>query len=76
MVLTEKNIDSVWLDDEAIHIKLKDGREASELFNDYPRLRNATKEQRQNFYILNYGLRWDDIDEDLSIDGFFRQKAN
>ena len=45
-----------------------------EKFNDYSRLRYATKEQRANYEADEYGLHWEDIDEDLSFEGFFNKQ--
>ena len=67
-------IDKIWITDDAIWIRTTDGSEASELFADYPRLRNATYHQRHNFVTDDYGIRWPDLDEDLSFEGFFYPK--
>ena len=66
-----EKIEKIWLTDDAVWIRTADGREACEKFNDYPRLRYATKEQRANYEADEYGLHWEDIDEDLSFEGFF-----
>ena len=68
------NIDKIWLTDDAVWIRTDDGRQACEYFADYPRLRFATKEQRENFNADAYGINWPDIDEDLSFEGFFQKK--
>ena len=64
----------IWLTDEAVWIRAKDGREACELFADYPRLKFASAKQRANFRADEYGINWPDIDEDLSFEGFFQPK--
>ena len=66
-----EKIEKIWLTDDAVWIRTTDGREACEKFNDYPRLRYATKEQRANYETDEYGIHWEDIDEDLSFEGFF-----
>ncbi len=40
----------------------------------YPRLQNATEQQRNNYELWNNGkwLHWEDLDEDLSLDGFLK----
>ena len=68
-------IEKIWLTDEAVWIRTEDGSEASELFADYPRLRDATKAQRQRYTIDDYGINWPELDEDLSFEGFFRHKT-
>ena len=61
-------IAKIWLSDDAVWIRTDDGREACELFADYPRLRYATPEQRKNYIADEYGINWPDIDEDLSFE--------
>lgn len=67
-------IEKIWLTDDAVWIRTSDGREACESYADFPRLRFATPEQRQNFIADEYGINWPDIDEDLSFEGFFYKK--
>ena len=67
-------IEKIWLTDEAVWIRTKDGREACEFFEDYPRLKFASAEQRANYRADEYGINWPDIDEDLSFEGFFQPK--
>lgn len=73
--MTQENIEKVWLTDMAVWIRTKDGREASEMFDNYPRLKWATKDQRESYEANHYGLHWLELDEDLSYDGFFREKT-
>ncbi|MDR0230524.1 MAG: DUF2442 domain-containing protein [Dysgonamonadaceae bacterium] len=46
----------------------------SEQFADYPRLRTALPSQRANFEYNNIGIRWEELDEDLSYRGFMSNK--
>ena len=52
-------------------VSLADGRSLSVPIAWYPRLANATPEQRQNWKILGpgVGFHWPDVDEDLSVEG-------
>lgn len=67
-------IEKIWLTNDAVWIRTEDGREASEKFADYPRLRYATPEQLGNYEADSFGIHWPDIDEDLSFEGFFDKK--
>lgn len=67
-------IEKIWLTDEAVWIRTKDGREACEFFADFPRLKFASAKQRANYSADEYGINWPDIDEDLSFEGFFQPK--
>ena len=69
------NIVEIWITDEAVWIRTDDGTEASELFANYPRLRDATAVQRRNFTSDDFGITWPELDEDLSFDGFFERKT-
>ena len=68
------NITKIWLTDTAIWIKTDEGEEACELFSDYTRLQNATQEQRFNYVADNFGIHWEELDEDLGFEGFFNKK--
>ena len=50
---------------------LTDGREIRVPLEFYPRLKNAKKQQRENYKISGLGtsIHWPDIDEDLSVEG-------
>lgn len=69
-----EKIEKIWLTEDAVWIKTADGREACEKFDDYPRLRYATSEQRANYTADSWGIRWEEIDEDLSFEGFFDKR--
>lgn len=55
-------------------VYLKDGRTISAPLKWFPRLLNATPEQRGNFELIGdgEGIHWPDADEDLSIAGILR----
>ncbi|MBP2315123.1 DUF2442 domain-containing protein [Azospirillum soli] len=67
-------IKSVSLDDERLTVDLKDGRSIAVPLAWYPRLFDATPEQRRNWEIAGggYGIHWPDVDEDLSTEGLLR----
>ena len=69
-----EKIEKIWLTEDAVWIKTAEGREACEKFDDYPRLRYAPSEQRANYTADSWGIRWEDIDEDLSFEGFFNKQ--
>jgi hypothetical protein len=63
-------IKKIWIDDVAIYIETPDGQIFSEKFEDYPRLRHATPEQRAAFEYNNILVHWEDLDEDLGVEYF------
>ena len=57
--------------DAELIVWLADGRKLSVPIAWYPRLANATPEQRRNWEIIGpgVGFHWPDVDEDLSVEG-------
>ncbi|MGP1678292.1 MAG: DUF2442 domain-containing protein [Burkholderiales bacterium] len=56
--------------DNELIVSLADGRKLSVPIVWYPRLANATPEQRRNWEIIGpgVGFHWPDVDEDLSVE--------
>jgi hypothetical protein len=68
---TEPRISAVTVDEDAITARLADGRTVSVPLAWSWRLSDATPEQRGKFEVLGtgQGIRWPEIDEDISVDG-------
>ena len=60
--------------DAELTLSLMDGRRISAPLAWFPRLLDATHEQRARWEIAGggYGIHWPDIDEDLSVEGLLR----
>ena len=60
--------------EDTLAVDLIDGRTIIVPLAWYPRLFEATPEQRQNWQIsgAGYGLHWPEVDEDLSTEGLLR----
>ena len=56
---------------DAIVVHLEDGRSISVPLEWFPRLRDATPEQRGHWQLIGpgFGIRWPEIDEDVSVAG-------
>jgi hypothetical protein len=67
----DPKIQTATVDEEALRVSYRDGRELSVPIAFYWRLADATKEQLQNFEISpsGRGIHWPEIDEDLSAQG-------
>jgi len=65
-----KKIKKIWFADNRIYGLTDDGRTLWQSLLYYKRLLNATEEQRNNYVINAFGIRWDDIDEDVSFESF------
>ena len=48
-------------------IALADGRVISLPLKFYPRLQNATDEQRKNYELFGLNIYWDDLDEGIDL---------
>ena len=64
----------VRIDDALLYVTLADGRELAAPLQWFPRLRDATPAQRQNWRLIGHGLgiHWPDVDEDVSVVGLLR----
>ncbi len=60
--------------DDMLHVNLSDGREVSVPLEWFPRLRDATPKQRQNWRLIGrgIGIHWEDVDEDVSVASLLR----
>lgn len=54
-----------------LKLTAKDGRLATLHYKDFERLKNATPKQRLDYRISFEGLRWNDLDEDISFESIF-----
>lgn len=61
----------IWFDDESMWLQLADGRQLSVPLAYFPRLLNATPQQRMKFELSGggTGIHWDELDEDISVAG-------
>lgn len=60
----------VWFADGKIFIRTDTGEELWQSLLWYPRLLEATDEQRNNYKSDSEGIRWEEIDEDISLESF------
>lgn len=69
-------IAKVWFDKENVYIQTDVGHIVGNPLSWFPRLLKATPEQRNRFRFDDDSIRWDEIDEDLCLEGFFTYKVN
>jgi hypothetical protein len=67
----ENSVVKVWFENGYIFIKTTSGEEKSHSLNWFPKLKNAKKAVLENFTLSPFGIHWEQLDEDLSFDGFF-----
>ena len=63
-------IQKLWFADEKIFILTDDGRELWQSLLWYPLLLHATPEQRMGYEYDQIDIRWEEIDEDMSVESF------
>lgn len=56
-------------------VTLADGRRIATPLDWYPRLKNASPEERGNFELMPMGIHWPEIDEDLGIAGMLKGRT-
>ena len=63
--------ESIMITEDTLNVDLSDGRTISVPLTWFPRLVHATQEQRDNWRLIGrgHGIHWDDIDEDISVEG-------
>ena len=73
-IKADKRVMNLHINDADITVALMDGRSISVPLAWYPRLLDATAQQRGNWEICGggYGIHWPEIDEDLSTEGLLR----
>jgi hypothetical protein len=81
MPTVEKDVPNavdVTLTEDTLGVDLSDGRTICVPLAWFPRLVHATSEQRKNWRLIGKGegIHWEDIDEDISIEGLLSGKPS
>ena len=69
-----ERVKGVQVTEDTLTVDLIDGRTIIVPLAWYPKLLDATPEERRNLQIsgAGYGIHWPDVDEDLSTEGLLR----
>ena len=72
----ENNIETkrLWFTDSKICIETLDGQKLSHPLSWFPKLKNASEEEKNNYQFSPFGIHWPTLDENLSFSGFFEFK--
>ncbi len=59
----------VWFDSNKLYVLLEDGRELAVPIDWFPKLRDASDKQRNNWRFIGggEGIHWEDLDEDILV---------
>ncbi len=65
------NAVEVWFTEIQMVVRLDDGREIAVPIDWFPKLRDATEKERNNWRLIGggEGIHWEDIDEDILVEG-------
>jgi hypothetical protein len=65
------NAVEVWFTEIQMVVRLDDGREIAVPIDWFPKLRDATEKERNNWRVIGggEGIHWEDIDEDILVEG-------
>ncbi|MHC4443554.1 MAG: DUF2442 domain-containing protein [Planctomycetota bacterium] len=69
---------NVRVSEDTLSVDLTDGRTISVPLGWYPRLEYANQKERENWRLIGKGrgIHWEDLDEDISIDGLIAGKPS
>jgi len=67
---------SVHFDENNMWVELSDGRTLGIPLVWFPRLLHAKPEQRQKCELSLSGIHWDELDEDISVDGLLAGRGD
>jgi len=70
--------ESVTVTENTLTVDLSDGRTISVPLSWYPRLLHASQKERKNWRLIGkgQGIHWENIDEDISIEGLLAGKPS
>ena len=72
------NAEKVTITKDTLTVDLSDGRTISVPLAWFPRLLHATNQERKHWRLIGkgQGLHWDDIDEDISVEGLLAGRTS
>ena len=72
------NAENVAITEDTLTVDLSDGRTISVPLTWFPRLVQASPEERNNWRLIGQGqgLHWEDVDEDISVEGLLAGKPS
>lgn len=67
---------SIRFEGDKFWVELEDGRTLGVPLSWFPVLEAATKQQRAAYWLSPRGLHWDEIDEDISVEGLLEGRRD
>lgn len=71
-------VENVTVTEDTLTVDLSDGRTISVPLAWYPRLLHGSKKERNNWRLIGkgYGIRWEGLDEDISVENLILGQAS
>ena len=66
----------VWFDDASLWVELSDARTIGVPLAWFPRLLEASPAQREAFELSAFGIHWEELDEDISVQGLLEGRGD
>jgi hypothetical protein len=72
------NAERVMVTEDTLSVDLNDGRTISVPLAWFPRLLHASRQERKNWRLIGkgQGIHWEDLDEDISVEGLLAGKPS
>lgn len=66
----------VWFDEASLWVELSDARTIGVPLAWFPRLLEASPAQREAFELSAFGIHWEELDEDISVQGLLEGRGD
>lgn len=73
MIISPKK---VWFDAASLWVELSDARTIGVPLAWFPRLLEASPAQREAFELSAFGIHWEELDEDISVQGLLEGRGD
>ena len=69
-------VKNIWFTSDKVYFELRDGREIGVPLDWFPKLKEASPEERNNYYLTanGAGVHWESLDEDISVKYLLREQ--
>ena len=68
-------VKEIWFEEDYLYGRDENGKEYRQSLLWYPKLRKASKEERESYFISTIGIHWRELDEDVSFESFEYEEA-
>lgn len=75
-MITKEDIKRIGFTGKEVFLELNSGIKKFYALTNLPKLLKADKTQRENYTLSRFGIHWEELDEDLSFDGFFLEEKS